>query len=468
LNELIQMYREAIRDETVALDELVARIPTDPAAAEGIKDIAHRLKGSGSSYGFPEITARAMNVLATPDAGIVGVTGELLEVLRLVAQGGSLEKRRVLVVEDDRLIRMLLMKSLTDDKLDVLEAGTLAEARQIIGADVVDVLLLDLFLPDGDGRRILVELRSSDAYAGLPIVVLSGSDSGDVRAECLALGADGYVEKPCDPVVLRSLVDSLVTVAHGDSPVPQRRAALAHFLAAAGRPDVPATVAVVQAKHLPDDPLLVELASRLGAADHVARWSDGELIVVMESVAAADAMYRLDEVLGRAADLETARAAVVDVHDVAELPEAIDRASRAMRTSVRRVALAGGPAKEDVRILVADDDDLTAGLVVHRLEREGYRVERSSDGREAFRMATTDDYSLVILDVKMPRIGGFELLERIRELPQYHETPIVMLTAIGSEKDVVRGFNLGASDYIVKPFSPTELTARVQRLLLED
>ena len=71
----------------------------------------------------------------------------------------------------------------------------------------------------------------------------------------------------------------------------------------------------------------------------------------------------------------------------------------------------------------------------------------------------------MILDVKMPGLDGFEVLERLRKSPRYANIPIIMLTSMGQEADVVRGFRLGADDYILKPFSPTELSARVRRLL---
>ena len=72
---------------------------------------------------------------------------------------------------------------------------------------------------------------------------------------------------------------------------------------------------------------------------------------------------------------------------------------------------------------------------------------------------------LVILDVKMPGLDGFEVLERLRGDARFAKTPILMLTSMGQEADVVRGFGLGADDYVLKPFSPVELAARVRRLL---
>ena len=127
----------------------------------------------------------------------------------------------------------------------------------------------------------------------------------------------------------------------------------------------------------------------------------------------------------------------------------------------------GGTSGRPV-ILLAEDDALTARLIVHRLEREGYEVLHYPDGQAALDAAQANDaepYALAILDVKMPRMDGFELLGRLKEDPKLAPTPVVMLTGMGSEQDVVRALSGGADDYILKPFSPTELALRVQRLL---
>lgn len=116
-------------------------------------------------------------------------------------------------------------------------------------------------------------------------------------------------------------------------------------------------------------------------------------------------------------------------------------------------------------ILVIEDDVDIVFLVRFILERERYTVEIASDGREA--MARLDDSppSLVLLDIMLPFTDGFQLLELIRAQPAWAGVPIVMLTAKSQERDCVRALNAGANDYIVKPFRPEELVARVRRLL---
>ena len=114
------------------------------------------------------------------------------------------------------------------------------------------------------------------------------------------------------------------------------------------------------------------------------------------------------------------------------------------------------------RVLVVDDDDDIRGLVVELLERAGHEVNQASDGRAGLRAFHQSPPDLVVLDVSMPGLDGWETLERIRDLS---DVPVMMLTARGAELERVRGLQAGADDYMVKPFGRQELVARVQALL---
>jgi DNA-binding response OmpR family regulator len=119
-------------------------------------------------------------------------------------------------------------------------------------------------------------------------------------------------------------------------------------------------------------------------------------------------------------------------------------------------------------VLVAEDDGQIAYLLQFLLEREGYRVLRAVDGRESQRLI--DEIvppALVILDVMMPYADGFEVLAYLRAKPEWRNTPVIMLTARSLEKDIVRALDAGATDYVVKPFLPDELKARIRRLVTQ-
>lgn len=120
----------------------------------------------------------------------------------------------------------------------------------------------------------------------------------------------------------------------------------------------------------------------------------------------------------------------------------------------------------DRRVLLAEDDPVTARLVVHRLSREpGVTVLHAADGETALAIARQDTLSAAILDIRLPVLDGLSILSALRKDERYARLPVMMLTSLGSEADVIRGFELGADDYVVKPFSPAELVARLQRLL---
>jgi DNA-binding response OmpR family regulator len=114
------------------------------------------------------------------------------------------------------------------------------------------------------------------------------------------------------------------------------------------------------------------------------------------------------------------------------------------------------------RVLVIDDDDDIRTLVAELLQRAGLEVDQANDGRTGLRAFHQSPPDLVVLDVSMPDMDGWQTLERIRDLS---DVPVMMVTARGAELERVRGLQAGADDYMVKPFGRQELVARVQALL---
>lgn len=117
---------------------------------------------------------------------------------------------------------------------------------------------------------------------------------------------------------------------------------------------------------------------------------------------------------------------------------------------------------ENVSILVVDDEDRIRRLLKMYLEREGYEVDEAENGEIALKKALEKDYHCILLDIMMPEKDGLEVCKELREKKT---TPIILLTAKGEEANRVQGFELGADDYIVKPFSPREVVLRVKAIL---
>src|SRR5688572_26810761 len=128
-----------------------------------------------------------------------------------------------------------------------------------------------------------------------------------------------------------------------------------------------------------------------------------------------------------------------------------DRTMNAMADSTRRA-----------RVMVIEDDPTIAEVVCRYLQRDGFDVESVTDGHQAVALATARPPDLMILDLMLPGLDGLEVFRRVRAVAP---TPVIMLTARGDESDRVMGLELGADDYVAKPFSPRELVARVRSVL---
>ena len=116
-------------------------------------------------------------------------------------------------------------------------------------------------------------------------------------------------------------------------------------------------------------------------------------------------------------------------------------------------------------ILVVDDEEDIRDLIRYNLEKEGYRVTGVGTGEEVLPAVQTEPIDLVLLDLMLPELDGFEVCKLLKSNPDTSSIPVVMLTAKGEETDIVAGLELGADDYITKPFSPRVLVARIRTVL---
>jgi len=139
-----------------------------------------------------------------------------------------------------------------------------------------------------------------------------------------------------------------------------------------------------------------------------------------------------------------------------------------MRARVKRRTAASrrpAPSLDKGRIVLIEDEKNIAELVRYNVEREGYRVAVASDGEEGLRLVEQDQPDIVLLDLLLPRVDGLEVCRRLKQGQRTRTIPIIMLTAKAGETDKVTGLELGADDYVTKPFSPRELIARIHVVL---
>lgn len=115
-----------------------------------------------------------------------------------------------------------------------------------------------------------------------------------------------------------------------------------------------------------------------------------------------------------------------------------------------------------MRVLVVDDEEKIRNVIKEYAEFEGYEIAEASDGMEAIAKCKVEDYDIIIMDVMMPKLDGFS---SIKEIKKIKDIPVIMLSARGEEYDKLFGFEIGVDDYVVKPFSPKELMARINAVI---
>lgn len=115
-------------------------------------------------------------------------------------------------------------------------------------------------------------------------------------------------------------------------------------------------------------------------------------------------------------------------------------------------------------ILLVEDDEVTAYMLEYLLQREGYIVTNVPDGKQALeKINNNPPFSLALLDIMVPYVSGFELISHIRSLQEWDKTAVIMISGKSQEKDIIKALDAGATDYIVKPFQPGEVLARIRK-----
>jgi len=373
-DQLIEKYLTSLEQKAEKINGLWEdHLKGKSDALDGIRLEAHSLKGSGATFGFPEISDAGR---ALEEANDTDFRDKLISLLNLL--GSMTAKKRpapgtapsqtppvtqksttALIIERNganaRIIKDCIGKLDGINDCIVVESG--AQAREQFKKSRFALIVLDIVLPDQDGRELLREIKSSKDYS-CPVLVISGVPSDSIYLECMRLGADQYLSKPFDT-----------------------------------------------------DKLFFE-ARQLAAPSH---------LQVVSS----------------------------NMQKVAEKAEA--------RKTVQL---------EGEHFLVAEDDEMQGIFITQVLEEQGARVTLVENGQKALDALEDGSFSAVILDGKMQVMDGFSTLRKIRQTPRLKSLPVIMVTAMGSEENIIKGYQYGANDYILKPFSEEQLISRINSLLV--
>lgn len=508
MEDLKKWYRAGLATRMEALKAARRELNHDPGALDSVKRLAHTLRGSGTTYGFPEITDAAAALEDGHAIDFGPLLEQLLEAMRKVCAASEMEEKAgILVIDDDPYISDLLETVLAASNREIWTAATARNAEALLEEKRVSLILLDLMLPDTDGRNFLVRLKERAQTASVPVIVLSAKLGAQPKTECFALGADAYYEKPFEVETICAAVSSWLHRTEGNlresrrdslTSLPNRaafREAYQRNLSLASRRREPLSVAILDLDrfklindtygHAMGDEVLRTAAGIITASlrksDLLARWGGEEFVALFPNTNAEGAGMAARKALeslgshvfqasgGRSFRVTFSGGVFEAAHDAA-VEESIAEADRFLylaKAQGRNNVMTPGdkPSLTPKAILLAESEEMVAAIIKHRLGRDGFEIRHVQDAPSALAAAATGGFALAIVDVKLQGEGGVELVNRLRTMQNLQGMPILLLTSLGREKDVARGFQLGADDYLVKPFSPFELVGRVRNLL---
>ncbi len=359
LKPLRGMYLAQLRERAASVTEFLKHCRTGklPAGeAELMHGLAHKLAGSGTTYGFPLITqsARALEEALAPeraDAVSAETLVPLVESLdhacaqallmveresddpaaRMQLPEAGIAKPVILAADDDPVVRETLTALFGKD-FTVVTAGDGREALRLVREQRPQLILLDEAMPKMSGLEMLEALQADEGNADIPVIMLTAKTRSEDVLKALSAGASDYIVKPFKPQELAEKVRTLL--------------------------------------------------------------------------------------------------------------------SRSGKT-----------------VLIADDDPAIRELLAYKFRMAGVRVQLAADGEEALRLAVEYKPQLAVLDRMMPGLDGVAVLQQLRANAATKSIPVMFLTALRQERDILEGFRLGVADYVIKPFLPEEVLARGMRLL---
>jgi DNA-binding response OmpR family regulator len=484
-------------DVADSLVDRAAKAETRQESAESLRTIAHRIAGLAGIIGFQRVSVLASeleDVASNLGSGAAapGAAHALVDSLRAafahhLADGDSADSGTkgtdrgcVLIAEDDGDQRAVVMHHLANAgyRTEGVDSGSLVvNAARAVRPSVV---LLDIELPGLDGYAVCRELKADAELATVPVVFMSTRARLDDRLAGLALGADDYLVKPVDP---DELILRLERVRTRDTARAEQAAAAGalsydEFLSVARSrlARSAASVALIRTSSAQLQQTLETIREEVRRADIVGVYDRTHVLLLLPELTGAAARAQTNELIARLGQRGipdvTAGIAFAPTANSIWIESLICDADSALlqaRYCSKAVAVFGetvapSTAPAGASILVADDDPDVMRILDAQLRGAGHRTTLAFDGAEALSTLQHSHPDVLILDLMMPKVSGFDLLERLNRADG-PRPKILVLSARGREDDVTRAFELGADDYVTKPFNPRELLARVARLL---
>ena len=517
IQNLQEIFREALTGHQEALRSTIKRLDhMGVAGKQSLYRIARQLLSSAETFGFPTIIAAASKMIASDEEMLKERAEELLVHVEDVIKDKSREKVQILVVEDERFNALFMKKILEHSNREVLIATSADEAEELLIANNVSLIVLDLILPDRDGRGLLVQWREGPETSGIPIVVTSGETASEVKTECYALGADLYVEKPIDPNSFSALIAAKLArfattrQSHLDTltGIPNRaylRETFRRMASFSIRQKDCLSLGILDLDffkrvndtygHLMGDEVLQRFAhilkDNLRQSDFVARWGGEEFVVLFPGTEPDSAITALENVLTKAAAETfypdnhdpfhvTFSGGVIKVPSNMSLEDAVASADHYLylakasgRNQIKSPAQGGTTSGRHI-VMGISNSEISEAVSKHFTDL-GYGFHffcKSSavldKARELADSSNGDGVIVFILETQLSGESGFDLLDKLRSIPQYKNSAILMLTGTEVEEDIAHGFEMGANDFISTPFSDMELISKITQYCKSD
>ena len=502
LREARSRFISGFRKRCSSIDELIVEVEqkgTDgPVLA--LRQIVHRMSGLAIIVGMQAVSARAAELDRLLDAPRTAVdvarlrrafedmqdafTADLAMVPPLwAAASGPAVGALVMLVAGDAELAARMSDDLRGSAYRVTLAGNGHRALLAARAERPDVILLDVDLAgELDGHGVCRRLKSDPALAAIPVVLVASHASTVDRMAGFALGADDYLTKPVQTIEMLLRVRWMLTRPTNDrQPPPRAGGGLLTYDAfvAASREVLhqgAAALGVVRVPHAQMSDMAALFSDDLRRKDLLGRYTDTQLVVLMPGATAGVASRRIGGVLdiARAAGLEAACAGVTATGLSAErfIEPLLAQAESALSAAqvqgasvvVHGSAAGANASVQRATVLIVDDDPDVVHIIDARLKAAGLQTIVVFDGQQALHQVETSAPSVMVLELMLPKRSGFDVLARLRDLPE-PRPKVIVVSSRSREEDVMRAFELGADDYLTKPFSPQELLARIGRLL---
>ncbi|MBM7555671.1 response regulator [Halanaerobacter jeridensis] len=414
----------------------------------------------------------------------------------------------ILIIDDDVLLLEMLERVLREYGYEILITSEAEEGLKILEEEKIDLILLDVILPETNGFTLFKKIREFDFNE--PIIFLSGRNDVDDKVKGLELGADDYITKPFDMKELKARVERVLekhnnfknriikdqlTDAYTKNYFHERAEEEKERFS---RGDKRFSIAFLDLDdfkeindnygHLVGDEVLKNFAQflydNLRKIDQVYRFGGDEFLVLFPETTAKEAYHVLLRLKNnfnnddfKSVKLEediriNFSSGIAEIKDTDnKIEDLLDKADQALydvkQEDKGRVKIYSQVAevRQDKEILIVDDEDIIVDLIRTRLNSLGYKINYSNDGRAGIELAAEKKPDLIILDLMMPKINGFEVIRQLKNNNQTHKIKIIILSSKKSDQDINRAFELGADDYLSKPFSLAELENRVKRII---